>query len=365
MTLLLGNADVTQVLDVDVAIAAMEDAFAEEGRGQAAVVPRADIIMPLEPPGRYLGFKTMSGALARDRVAVARIDVDILEWPVIAGVARRNKVTAAQEGQLRVGKENGLLFLYDANTGELLAIMQDGHVQRLRVGATSAVAAKLLARPGASRVGFFGSGYQAEIQLLALARVRRLDEVCVYSPNAGHREDFARRMAAEADVPVRAVASAEEAAEGADILIGATSSMAPVIRPEWLRPGTHVSCIKKEEIDADGLARCDRIVVTSRQQTVNYVIGEVQGAGADEIDDKPRGWWSRGPYRWDGLPLLSEVLADTVPGRTAADQVTAYLGHGSGIQFAALCNVAYRRASEAGIGRPLPTEWFLQEVYQR
>lgn len=362
MVLLLTNEDVQGLLDMPSLVDAMGDAFAQLGRGDAAAVGRVDVLSPGKDDAVH-GFKTMSGVSLG--YAVARIDSDLLRWPVRDGAARREKL---RPGESRIGKENGLLLLYSTATGELLGIQQDGEIQRLRVAATSALALQRLGPPARDirDIGLFGSGYQAEAQLQGLLAVCRPEAIRVFSPRPDRRRAFVQRMtptAAAAGVELVEAPSAAAAAAGAQVLVGATNSMAPVIDPDWLAPGMHVNCIKKQEISEQSLRRCDRVVVATHTNTRTVL------AGVDE--DRVRGetgahaWWNEPPFEWAGLPNLATMLANPqAHARRDPEEITAYIGLGSGVQFAAACGMAHEAALHAGVGHVLPDEWFIQDVPQ-
>ncbi|MPZ88098.1 MAG: hypothetical protein GEU81_08495 [Nitriliruptorales bacterium] len=362
MTLLLTNKDVRGLLDMPTLIEAMRRAFQELGRGDAAAVGRVDVLSPGKDDSVH-GFKTMTGVSLG--YAVARIDSDLLRWPVRGGGARREKL---RPEEARIGKENGLLFLYSTSTGELLGIHQDGEIQRLRVGATSALALQLLGPPAevVRHVGFLGSGYQAEAQLAALLAVYHPETVCMFSPRPERRRSFVERMrqlVGPSDVELVEADSAAGAADGAQVLVCATNSMAPVVDADWLRPGMHVNCIKKPEISEAVLRRCDRVGIATHMGTRTVLAGvsrELIGA-----EDNADAWWKHPPFVWDTLPDLPTMLAHPEQHtRQHADEVTAYIGLGSGVQFAAACGMAHEVALSAGVGRTLPDEWFLQDVPQ-
>lgn len=361
MVLLLTNDDVRGLLDMPPLIEAMRRAFLELSRGQAAVVERVDVFSPGKDNAVH-GFKTMTGVALG--YAVARIDSDLLRWPLRDGGVRREKL---QAGEARIGKENGLLFLYSTSTGELLGIFQDGEIQRLRVAATSALGLQVLGpEPDAVRhAALLGTGYQAESQLAGLLSVYRPETVRVFSPRPERRRSFLERMqelAERSGVDLAECDSAAAAVERAQVLVCATNAMTPVVDPDWLRPGMHVNVIKKPEMSEAVLRRCDRVCVTAHGATriVRAGISRDQGGGEDD----PEAWWKKPPFA-GALPDLPTVLAD--PGRHArqsADEVTAYVAGGSGVQFAAACAMAHAQATRAGAGRELPDEWFLQDVAQ-
>ncbi|MGH2406401.1 MAG: ornithine cyclodeaminase family protein, partial [bacterium] len=169
MTLILNDDDVGRLVTMRDCIDVIEEAYRDLGRGQAVCAPRRDTFMSASRPGAYYAFKTIEGGLERLGVMAQRINSDLITYPVIDGAARRVKVPAAPGGRYV-----GLVFLYSAETLELLAIITDGHLQRLRVAATTAVGARYLAREDARTLALFGSGWQAEAAAWALAAVRPL-----------------------------------------------------------------------------------------------------------------------------------------------------------------------------------------------
>ena len=128
--------------------------------------------------------------------------------------------------------------IYDGKTGEMLAMMQGDYLGQMRTGAASGVATKHMARPEAQTVGLFGTGKQARTQLLGMAKVRKLTKAFVYSPNEEHRRAFATEMSEVAKLEVIPVASPLEAAQGHDIICTATSAREPILKGEWISPGS-------------------------------------------------------------------------------------------------------------------------------
>src|SRR5262249_580015 len=119
--------------------------------------------------------------------------------------------------------------------------MPDGAIQRMRVAATSALAAHEMARPDASILGIFGSGWQAGGHIAALCRVRHIHEVRIYGPTRANREKFAREMQKIVSASVHPEDHPEDVAVGADILVAATNAITPVIQAEWVKRGMHIS----------------------------------------------------------------------------------------------------------------------------
>src|SRR5438445_7895364 len=185
MTLLLTNAEVEQVLDMRTALAALEPVYRELADGQAVNRPQSQSYLQGPHPGSSYCLKTVEGGVQSLGVRSIRLTSDVLRAEHADGVERRVKVAAAPGGQFL-----GLVLLFSLENGSLLAILPDGIIQRLRVGASSALATRAMARADARTVGLIGAGAQAASQLLGLAAVRELERVRVYSPTAERRRAF-------------------------------------------------------------------------------------------------------------------------------------------------------------------------------
>lgn len=354
MTLILTNDEIAAGLSMGDCIEALEDAFREQAEGRAINQIRYDVNVPLEERpernARY-EFKTMVGILPKIGVAALRMSSTLNHRPLVDGVERSERLFFA-------GRERtvGLVQLYSVHTGEPLAIMPDGVIQAMRVGATYGVAIKYLARLESSRVGLLGSGWQARFQVAAAAAVRKLALVKVYSPNPEHRELFARGMSELHKLNVCAVSSAKEATSDIDILISATNSRSPTITDEMLQPGMHIAAIKSQEWSDATLAKGDMIVAVSANEYLTYSAGggqyghQIPASESRFIDGRE-------------LPLLENIVAGKIPGRTRKDQITMLRnGSGIGIQFAAVAAKAYEHAKKLNYGREIPTDWFTQVV---
>lgn len=356
MTLLLSNEDVEKLLTMADCVDALEAAYRELGQGEAISRPRSDILVPAGQSGLVYGLKSMDGVVPGAGVGAVRINSDVLSWPVRDGYTRREKVPAAN------GHWVGLILLFSITTGEPLAILPDGVVQRLRVGASSGLASKYLARPEASRVGLFGSGWQAGAQLMAVCAVRKVDSIKVYSPNAEHCQAFAREMENQLGVPVRPVARPAEAAD-AEIVLCATNSIDPVFQAQWVRPGMHLGSIRHSELEPAAMDLCDVIVVNfGHGAPDHYIHPRLEGKIPEIAEGK--GWSKWGNVSWDQLPDLAQLITGQIKGRTTPKQVTYFANNiGLGLQFAAAGARLLQRAREQGAGRELPTEWFTQTVH--
>jgi alanine dehydrogenase len=350
VTLLLTNDDVEQVLDMPRALAALEPVYRDLPQGRAVNRPQTQTYLPGPLPGSSYCLKTVEGGDQELGVMAIRLTSDVLRAETTDGVTRRVKVPAAPGGRFL-----GLVLLFSLENGSLLAILPDGIIQRLRVGASSALATRAMARPGARTVGLIGAGAQATSQLLGLAAVRSLNRVRVYSPTAARRTAFADEVSERIGVPVEPVDEPQKAVDGADIVLAATNSATPVIEAEWLRPGMHVGFIREFEMGDAVLERADRVVTHTKQGDIDHHTP----AGQEALAQTQRG---RG-IDWGQYPDLAEVLVGSAPGRASDGELTMFMNNfGVGIQFAALGACAYQGARTRGLGQELPDDWFLEAI---
>jgi len=233
-------------------------------------------------------------------------------------------------------------------------------VQRMRVGATNGLATKHLARADTPEVAIIGSGWQAGSQLMAMAAVRDVRRVRCFSPNEVNRRAFSREMSDMLGLDIEPVGAPEDAVRSADVVLCATSSMAPIFPPEWLAPGMHVSSIKRPEVAPETLRRVDRFVIHNRDAAPLTVVGA--GARTPEAADGGRAPALVEEFDFDALPILPDLVAGKAAGRASDAETTCFVNNiGLGFQFAVVGSVVYRRAKEQGAGRELPTEWFTQK----
>ncbi len=349
--LILTNQEIEQVLKMDECMSILEQMYRDVGQGKTLFMPRADNILPCNQEGAYYGFKHMGGGWPRHKIMAIRVNSDIITHPSLRGQLRRVKIPAAQDRWV------GLIFLFSTETGELLAIFPDGVAQRMRVGATSGLGVKYLAREDSRCAGIIGSGWQAGAQILALLAVRPVEEIKVFSLRQESREAFAGEMSQRTGVKIYPVDSGEECARGADIVLAATSSLVPVIQAEWLSQGMHIGCITSYEINRAVLDRCDRVVVHSKFQDkpIKNVL-----SGTEHV---PAQYFEKGVGREDS-PDLADLVVGREPGRTGADQITCFLNRmGLGLQFAAVGALILEKARQNGLGKELPPEWFSEDVH--
>jgi ornithine cyclodeaminase/alanine dehydrogenase-like protein (mu-crystallin family) len=357
MTLILSNDDVEKTLTMRDAVDVLEEAYRELGEGRGVSRRRSDSFTRTKRPDALYSLKSMDGIVPSLGVGAVRINSDIITWPQDGGMGRRVKVPAAP-GNRYVG----LVLLFSSETGEPLAIFPDGIMQRLRVGAANGLAAKYLARDNARTVGMLGSGWQAGAQLMAIAAVRDIESVRVFSPNRGNREAFAREWSEKLNVRVTPVENPDDAVIGADIAMMATNTIDPVFFAKWVAPGMHITSIKRPEIEAAAIKRADIVVLHSHDGSPMHVLAE--GVDVAEASQEGKGWRVAGDIDFKTLPTLPDLIIGRSKRRSSDDQVTCFLNNiGLGYQFAACGSVVYRKAKQQGLGHELPTDWFTEDVH--
>lgn len=348
--LVLTNEQTRGLVPMSDAITLVEQAYADLGHNRAQVLNRRRLHIPLdraegETP-TWFQLNVISGAVPCHGVAAVRLNARHTSFPFLGG-ERRKKYP---------GGMTGLVLVWDLNTRALLGIVQEEAISPLRVGATSAVAAKYLCRQDAKVAGLIGAGLQAVGQISALMAVRPgLEEVKVYSVRPDRRERFAAWIAKEFGVKARAVDSAEQCVRESDVIFTATTATDPMIQGEWLEEGAHVCGMigaprfdSRRELDDEVGRRADIIVVNS--------LSQVKEDLQPEIWDPIR----KGYLTWDFINELSDLCTGRFPGRMGNKQITWHSNNvGMGVQFAAVCKRAIDVARERGIGTELPGELFM------
>ena len=232
--------------------------------------------------------------------------------------------------------------LFDAESGEPLAILDGASMNPFKTGAAGAVGVDELARKDADVLGIIGTGAQARGQLATTATVRDFSEVRVYSPTEENREEFAAEFDERLEATVSPVDSSADAVDGADVVITATTASDPVFDGELLEPGTHVTAMgqyhpKKRELDTTTIERAT--YVPDLRERATYDAGSFMAAlEADAVTE-------------DHIHAeLGEIVAGNEPGRTSEEEITVFDSGGTGIETVAGAYAAYERALEEGVG---------------
>ena len=221
------------------------------------------------------------------------------------------------------------ILLFDPETGGLQGILDGRYITEARTAAVSAVSVKKLARTDASVLAIIGSGVQAHSHFEALAHVRRFQEVRAWSPTKSNLDAFAQ------DSGARAMASAEAAIRGADVIVLVTASPEPVFEDAWVKKGAHVISVgacrpTQQEVDP-ALVRRARLFVDSRAAAVKES-GDVIAAGEKHI-----------------VAELGEASAI----RQSDDEITVFKSLGLAVEDVVAAHLAYERAKAKGIGKEI------------
>ena len=304
--LFLSRAEVVALLDMDALFEALERALIDLSSGRAVVPPRVAALAP----GGLLGV--MPGYLP--------------------GTALEAKLVTVYPGNRdrALPSHQGLIAMFDEESGEPLAVMDAAHITAVRTAAASAVAARALALPGGRVLAVLGAGVQGGSHVDAYTRALAFEEIRITSRNPAHARALAGRVPEG-----RAVDSFEEAVRGADVVCCCTDAAEPVISAEWLGEGAHVSSVGSgRELDPETVAR-------------GSVFVEWKGA----VENLP----PAGAHEFRGLDPASvtevgEVLAGAHPGRRSVEELTVYKSTGHAVEDAAAARLVYDRAKLMGVG---------------
>jgi ornithine cyclodeaminase/alanine dehydrogenase-like protein (mu-crystallin family) len=232
---------------------------------------------------------------------------------------------------LGIPTHQALIAVFDAETGAPTALLDGTYITAMRTGASAAVATRALAREDARVLAVLGAGVQARSHLATVTLVRNFDEIRI----ANRSQERARELADEAGAT--AVDSFEDAVRGAEVVCACTHAAEPILRREWLSPGTHVSSVgasqEGPELDTE-TATAGLLAVESR------VAFDPPPAGAHELQALVP----------ETAVELGEVLAGTRAGRTSDDEISVYKSMGHAVEDAAAAALVLERALEEGVG---------------
>jgi ornithine cyclodeaminase/alanine dehydrogenase-like protein (mu-crystallin family) len=227
----------------------------------------------------------------------------------------------------------GVVVLFDKETGDVACVVDAGEVTAIRTAAASALATDALAAPEASTLALFGYGEQAHTHAVAISKVRNLKKIVVWGRRVDRAQAFADKLAKELGVPAEATESGQDAAAQADIICTVSASETPILKGEWVKPGTHVNVVGSSfagptEVDSDLVVR-SRFIADSRehvlQQGAEFLYAKQAGlVGDDHIAAE-----------------IGEVLLGTKEGRQSADQITVYKSLGHVVQDLAAAQALY------------------------
>jgi alanine dehydrogenase len=325
--LVLSRSEVEELLDLDALVEAVASAMADLSAGRASMPARtaADVaersaflaVMPAYVPA--------AGALTTKLVSL---------FPLNAGT--------------EIPTHQALIAVFDAADGRPVALLDGTHITATRTAAGSALSVRLLARGDASTLAILGTGVQARAHARAVVRVRALEEVRVAGRDPERAAALARSLADELELSVRACSTYEEALAGADIVCACTHAVEPVVRRDWLTPGTHVTSVgfNPEGREVDDATVADALVVVESRASALAPVP----AGTPDLTE-PIASGVIGPDHVHAE--IGELVAGTRPGRASPEQITLYKSVGVAVQDAAAAALVLAAARERGTGHEI------------
>jgi alanine dehydrogenase len=312
--IVVAKEEVAEILSMDACIEIMETVFMDLARGDAVQTLRS--VTPIAG-GNALGL--MPAYLKQ------------------AGVVGAKMITIFPENYRRqIPSHQGLVALFDAANGMLMAIVNGQEITAIRTAAASAVATNVLARPDAQHLAILGTGEQARTHLTAMLCVRPIQQVNVWSLHPENARRFQADMSQSVDLPIEICDSVQDAVANADIICTVTAAREPILKGDWVKSGTHVNAV--------GACRAnDRELDTTLVKIARFFADRVESA-AHEAGDYLLPL-AEGAIKRDHLiGELGDLLMQTIKGRTSKDDITIFKSLGLAIEDLAAVNFIYQEA---------------------
>jgi len=316
-TLVLTAEEIRSLLDTRALLPHMREAFAKYSMERTVPARRFPVILPDTAMTGAGGMVLAPGILPGIPAYTVKVNAKFPDaYPAIKGV----------------------ILLHDIKTGDLLSVLESGHITALRTGLAGAIAADTLARKDASRVAVIGAGTQGRVQLSSLALVREISAVSVFDTVRSAAEHYAAEDQDGIECEIRPVGSIAEAVEGADIVITCTWATEPFLFDGMVAPGTHITTLGP---DSPGEAEVDAELITKSlfvcdDRDLAIEMGAIGGVGLDANAIHAE---------------LGEVIAGAKSGRSSADQITIFGSVGLAFQDLAAAWQVYEKAKASGQGR--------------
>ena len=326
-TLLLTRRDVAKLLSIGECVAAVESVFRLHGEGKTAT---PGILGVHANDG---GFHIKAGVLNLDRsYFAAKINANFPENP------KRLSLPTIQ----------GLVVLCDGEYGSPLAVMDSIEITIMRTGAATAVAAKWLARPDSKTVTICGCGNQGRVSARALANVFALEKIFAHDVNLAQAKVFASELSHELGIEVRASEDFGNAVGKSEIVVTCTPSKQPLLKKEFVRPGTFIAAVgadseEKQELEASLLAE-NKVVVDVLDQCAS--IGELHHALQHELMTPQ-----------DVHADLGQVIAGVNAGRASSDEIIIFDSTGMALQDVVAASIIYEKAVRNDVGIVMDFAW--------
>ena len=318
MTLILKETEIRQILTMSDGVRLVEESFKHYAEGQTTLAPR----MLMKLSGEAGNFRVMAAVVPR-----------------MGGFGL--KTLTGTPGKRAPSKTYFAMLYFDIESGALLAIIPATHITGIRTGAASGVATKYLAREKSKTLGLIGAGFQGRNQVAAIREVRPIEHVKIYDvyPEAANRlaDDLAKE-----GLQTTVATSAEQAVRGCDVVASATTSKEPVIRGEWLAPGSHLNSVganakAKREVDSEVFQRT-RVVVDFKEQVLQEAGDLIEAIEAKTFSESKI------------YAELADIVVGKKSGRDNSEEATLFKSVGVAIEDVAVAAWVYRQAVEKGLG---------------
>jgi alanine dehydrogenase len=315
--LLLGGREIKELLSMGEALKAVEQSFRLQTNGKTIMPPKLYLDLP-----QYQGDFRAMPAYVDGAAGVKWVSVYPDNW--------RQSLPSIV----------ATIILCDPSTGYPLAIMDATYITNIRTGAAGGVAVKYLARKDSTIIGFVGAGVQAKTQLLAIIEVLpQIKEVKVFDLDRDISQKYVDEMTAKLGINIHPVETIQDATE-ADIIVTTTPSRKPVVKKQYIKPGTHINAIGadakgKQELEAD-LLRSGKIIVDDIEQASHS--GEINvplSGGIIKIEDI--------------YGTLGEVVANVKKGREDNEEITIFDSTGLAIEDVVCAKIVYEKAKKRGV----------------
>ena len=269
MTKLITEDNVNQLLTMDDALSSLEEAFSASSRGEIINLPRKRI----DIEGSNFNFMAAS-------------------WEEKGIIGYKSYVAGSKGLSFHV-------LIYSLENNQLLTMIEANRLGQLRTGAAPGIATKFLCQKDSIDLGVYGAGFQAETQIEAISKVKKINSCIVYSRSSDRREKFCEKMTRILGISVNPTDDPQLSAIDKDVIVTVTSSSKPVLKGEWISSGTHINAAgsnhaKRSEIDAETVEKSDLIVVDDINQAKSEC-GDLIQLGTD--------------FNWDKVSLLEDIVA--------------------------------------------------------
>jgi ornithine cyclodeaminase/alanine dehydrogenase-like protein (mu-crystallin family) len=320
--LILTRAEIARLMDFKDYVTAVEDGFRASARGDT-ISPA-----PLHLPAQLGGFHAKAAMMRAARpYAAIKINANFPDNPL------RHGLPTIQ----------GVIVLFDAENGRVLALMDSIEITLQRTAAATALAARFLARPDSRSATICGCGDQARAQLLGLLHALPLRRVRAFDVDAAKARDFATEMSSRLELEVLPAQSLRQATKASDVIVTCTTASSPFLGPDDVAPGSFIAAVgadsyEKSELRPELMARETVIADVLKQCVVMGDLHHAIAAGAMRAEDVHA--------------ELSDLVAGTKPGRSSESEITIFDSTGTAIEDVASALRVHERASAAGAGMP-------------